>query len=360
MTGGFSDQYDQLPVLSPDEIAWLATQSDVESRLVFTSREAETAYQVENGPFRESDLARLPARDWTLLVQDVDKHLPAFRAWFELAPFVPDFRFDDLMVSVAAPGGSVGPHVDRYDVFLCQGTGQRTWSLGRRGDYRQDESCPDLSLVTPYEADQSFIATQGDILYLPPDIPHWGVADELCVTYSIGLLAPTGAELAACATRLFDRAIDDVADSTQYEDPDLCQGDAAPGCISPDAVARLRAQNLLPPDFSNQALAQVLGATATDPKAWLAPDPAEPIDGDVSAHGMALLAWYDDDDVRLAFANGEFLPITPEGVHFMQRLCAARHVTRSEQGKMRQRTGGSELLDWLYREGAFDAQDRGE
>ena len=36
-----------------------------------------------------------------------------------------------LMISFAAPGGSVGPHFDNYDVFLLQAEGQRRWKIGQ-------------------------------------------------------------------------------------------------------------------------------------------------------------------------------------------------------------------------------------
>ena len=104
------------PTLTSGELAWLATQDDVESRLVFTHRDGDsTHYRVQNGPFENDVLSSLPRQNWTLLVQDVDKHLPDFRALFSAVDFIPDWRIDDLMVSFAAPGGSVGPHKDNYD-----------------------------------------------------------------------------------------------------------------------------------------------------------------------------------------------------------------------------------------------------
>ena len=94
-----------LPELDADELAWLATLPDVESRLVLTERDGDaTRYRLENGPFDYARLGSLPGQDWTLLVNDVDKHLPVFRAYLDMADFIPDWRIDDLMVSFAAPG----------------------------------------------------------------------------------------------------------------------------------------------------------------------------------------------------------------------------------------------------------------
>ena len=88
------------PTLTAGELAWLATQEDVESRLVFSQFDGDTThYQVKHGPFENDVLSSLPRQNWTLLVQDVEKHLPDFRALFAAVNFIPDWRIDDLMVS---------------------------------------------------------------------------------------------------------------------------------------------------------------------------------------------------------------------------------------------------------------------
>ncbi|MEQ9563242.1 MAG: cupin domain-containing protein, partial [Woeseiaceae bacterium] len=172
--------------LEPDELAWLATQPDVESRLVFTERHANTvSYKVRHGPFEDTELSDLPDRDWTLLVQDVDKHLPDFRDFFRHCEFIPDWRIDDLMVSFAAPGGSVGPHRDNYDVFLVQGIGCREWRIAIDSPVSMDNTSSELSLLLPFAGDRVLPARSSDVLYLPPGIPHWGIAQDRCMTWSI-------------------------------------------------------------------------------------------------------------------------------------------------------------------------------
>ena len=178
------------PSVTRNELAWLATLDDVESRIVFTDRDGDRLrYRVVNGPFDADFLASLPKRDWTLLVHDVEKHLPALRALFDLVPFVPDWRIDDLMVSFAAPGGGVGPHRDNYDVFLCQGIGAREWrvSLDAIGD--DTDASADLALLRAFDGSR-FDTREGDVLYLPPGAAHWGTAQRACITYSIGMRAP--------------------------------------------------------------------------------------------------------------------------------------------------------------------------
>ncbi len=59
-------------------------------------------------------------------------HVPGADALLQRFAFVPQARLDDVMVSYATPGGGVGPHVDRYDVFLLQGPGRRAWRVEGR------------------------------------------------------------------------------------------------------------------------------------------------------------------------------------------------------------------------------------
>ncbi|MCG8370495.1 MAG: cupin domain-containing protein, partial [Proteobacteria bacterium] len=174
------------PSITRNQLAWLSTLDDVESRIVFTDRGGErTTYSAQSGPFDGAYLAALPRRDWALLGHDVEKHLPDFRRLFDLVPFVPDWRIDDLMVSFAAPGGGVGPHRDHYDVFLCQGTGVREWRITLDGVEDDPAASSDLALTREFAGGDAYSAQQGDVLYLPPGTVHWGTARRACLTYSI-------------------------------------------------------------------------------------------------------------------------------------------------------------------------------
>ena len=202
------------PTVTRNELAWLATLDDVESRIVFTDRDGKTVrYRMQNGPFESELLQALPARDWTLLVHDVDKHLPATRKLFQLVPFIPDWRIDDLMISFAAPGGGVGPHRDNYDVFLCQGIGERDWRFTTENIAIDASASDDLHLLRPFEGGERHLCRRGDVLYLPPEIAHWGTAQRACITYSIGMRAPPN-----------------------FADPDLQCSEVQPGYISHAAI----------------------------------------------------------------------------------------------------------------------------
>ncbi len=354
------------PALSADEIGWLATLPDVESRLVFTETiDGRTTYRVQDGPFTEAELASLPPRDWTLLVQDVEKHLPDFRSFFTTADFIPDWRIDDLMVSCAAPGGSVGPHRDNYDVFLCQGTGKRKWTTGNSDTGVADTDASELSLLKPFAATSTYSAVEGDVLYLPPGVPHWGIAEDLCVTYSIGMRAPSKVELDCGADRIYGEGTRESTPASSedifYTDVDLQIVEAEPGRISGKAIQRLRTQNLLSSTLSDEQFATVLGSIVTDTKAWLTPDmpgkkQAAKIIGLFKArsslliHGMARIAFCEVENFSLFFANGFFRSLSPHEIGVARELCASRKVCVDECGE----NDVTALIEWLVTKGVFD------
>jgi len=61
--------------LAPEDLFAVAGEPDALARLV---QGRGLRFGVRTGPFPPGELARMPARDWTLLVQDCDK-------WFESA-----------------------------------------------------------------------------------------------------------------------------------------------------------------------------------------------------------------------------------------------------------------------------------
>lgn len=177
------------PLVSLTELATLARRDDVEARLVTFF---EGRWGVRDGPF-----ARLPARrsDWTLLVQGVNLYVPAVDALLQRFAFLPYTRLDDIMVSYAVEGGSVGPHFDSYDVFLLQAEGRRRWRIGSQKDLELEDDVP-LKILRRFAATEEWVLEPGDMLYLPPHIAHEGVALEPGMTYSIGFRAPSFTEIA--------------------------------------------------------------------------------------------------------------------------------------------------------------------
>ncbi len=226
--------------LQPEDLAGLACEEFALARLIRLDR-ASNGWTVESGPFEESVFPDLGDKDWTLLVQDVDKWDADVGALLPHFDFLPRWRIDDVMVSFAATGGSVGAHVDQYDVFLLQGQGHRHWqidasdALGRgvpAQDFRDDV---ELKLLRTFEATHDWVLGPGDMLYLPPMVPHHGVAEDPCLTFSIGMRAPSVAELMG---DYIDTLAAEADETVRYHDETLA-APKDPNEIDADAMARV-------------------------------------------------------------------------------------------------------------------------
>ncbi len=200
-------------LLSPAKMKDLACSEGVESRLVRGGRH----WSLGHGPFRPADFSKLPRRDWTLLVQSLDHHLASGAELIERFTFIPRARLDDLMVSYAVPGGGVGPHFDSYDVFLLQGMGRRRWRISAQDDLDLVEGLP-LKILKRFEVEEEYLLGPGDMLYLPPKYAHDGVAEDECMTYSIGFRAPAFQEL---GEGFLDFLHDELELPGRYADPEL-------------------------------------------------------------------------------------------------------------------------------------------
>lgn len=223
--------------ISPDELAGLSCEEGALSRLIVHDT-ATDAWKVQTGPLPEDVFATLPERDWTLLVQDVDKWDADVATLLHHFDFLPRWRLDDIMVSFAAPEGSVGAHVDQYDVFLIQGMGHRRWQIDAGPnppqDFREDV---ELKLLREFTPTHDWVLGPGDILYLPPGVPHHGVAQDACLTLSVGMRAPSHGEL---LTDLADTLAEHLPEARRYADPDLSP-QSHDGRIDADVLRRTRA-----------------------------------------------------------------------------------------------------------------------
>lgn len=200
--------------LTPNELAGLTCEEDVQSRLISY---AKKQWKLEQGPFAEKRFAKLPERDWTLLVQSVNHHMQEANDLLQQFNFIPHARLDDLMVSYAPDGGGVGPHFDSYDVFLLQGCGQRLWRISEQADLNLVEGAP-LRILQNFNTEQAWTLSAGDMLYLPPHVAHWGIAVGDCMTYSIGFRAPSAQELAG---EFLNYLQEHRSFSERYSDPNL-------------------------------------------------------------------------------------------------------------------------------------------
>ena len=220
--------------LAPEELAGLACEADAPSRLILEHGD-ERDWQLKMGPFTEDDFRALPEDGYSLLVTDCEKLIPELMEIVERFRFVPDWRIDDLMISYAPPGGSVGAHIDEYDVFLLQAHGRRRWQIENPPVHTAYREGLDVRILTDFTPSDEWVLEPGDMLYLPPGIPHHGVAVDDCMTYSIGFRAPTQADLVG---GVCDR-LATLATENRYSDPDLTPSDN-PGALAPATRERLR------------------------------------------------------------------------------------------------------------------------
>ena len=314
--------------ITPDELAGLACETDT-ARIVI-EKGGKHAWEVRHGAFDDADFTNLPETHWTLLVNDTDQHLAELKAVMEPFRFIPDWRIDDLMISFAVEGGSVGPHVDEYDVFLIQAQGQRRWQITTQ-PAKPDNFLAglDLRIMRDFEAEQEWVVNPGDMLYLPPNVPHYGVALNECMTYSVGFRAPSQAEM---LENLVENLLEDPRLKQRFNDSEReCQ--AHPGELTAGDMERLIdfVVDALPQD--TQALQLWLGKYLSQPKVdnndTLEPSclsKAELIKlinrraTFEKSPGIRFLYFINDDEICL-FANGTLHRAAAEQLQFIQYLC---------------------------------------
>lgn len=250
------------PPIAADELAGLACEEEVESRLIIQNAETDQ-WEVTHGPFANKTFETLPKTHWTLLVQAVDHWVPAAAEFLSQFYFIPSWRVDDLMISYSSDQGGVGPHYDNYDVFLVQVSGRRQWEVG--GLY--DESSPrrpdtPVKILSEWEPEERWTLEPGDLLYVPPRVGHSGIAvGEDCMTCSVGFRAPSHGDL---LRDFADYMGEQLSEEIRYADPDLVPQDH-PGQITPEAVKKV--QQVLTQYVKDQdKLGQWFGRYMTSPK----------------------------------------------------------------------------------------------
>lgn len=201
-------------LLTPQAALKMACTEDVQARLI-TQNNGQ--FELSQSPFTTKDFKGLSKVQWTILVQGLNHHLPAATALLKQFNFIPHARLDDLMVSYAPKGGGVGPHFDAYDVFLLQGMGHRRWQISTQADRSLIEGAP-LRILKDFNVEQEWVLAPGDMLYLPPHCAHNGIAEDDCMTYSIGFRTPAYQEL---AEQFLVYLQDRICVQGMYADPDL-------------------------------------------------------------------------------------------------------------------------------------------
>jgi len=353
--------------LSPDEIAGMACEEGIESRLVIensgvnqrAANDEELPWQLSHGPFDEAIFSELPASHWTLLIQEVHKYVPALAQLLESFRFIPNWRIDDIMVSYSPVGGSVGPHVDQYDVFLLQGLGPKRWQISMAG-VGDGDLIPgiELQILADFKAEQSWDLEEGDMLYLPPGVIHHGVALGDSLTYSVGFRAPAECDL---ITSFIDYLAEERLSVAHYQDPDLTL-QQHPGEISAASLQRVRdIINRIP--VNDVDLARWFGQVVTESKSGDRVEPnakALSIDAFVKRFQQGEQLWrcelsrfacINQKDSVLLFVAGGVETLSSEITAAVYLLCDQRIHSISEWAALLKAPDSAALLCRLYNAG---------
>lgn len=348
--------------IDADDLAGLAMEAEAESRLIYGSGDDADDYHLKHGPFAEKTLTSLPSKDWTLLVQGVEQWVPAVTELAHPYRFLPDWRIDDIMVSTAAPGGSVGPHVDAYDVFLVQGHGTRTWLLG--GDVGTDPPLadhPDLKLMQSFETVAEHVLGPGDVLYVPPGHAHWGIGGgDGCLTLSLGFRAPS-------AVDLLD-GMADVMSDLPLPDRGREPTDNAGSISGADLDRMAGLLSVLVQDRA--ALLSVLGRWSSRPKSEETFSALnEPLDPEtlttIAEDGLALspgsrLLYHQGVGGFRCFADGEEMSVDLAAAPFAARFADRRVITGKEAVAALAQEETCDLLHALAARGVIVPLEEGE
>lgn len=350
----------QAPV-TPEELAGLACEEGIHSRMVLESA-GNKPWELRYGPFAEEDFAKLPAQGWSLLVSDVEKALPEVMVIVEPFRFIPDWRIDDLMMSFAPTGGSVGAHVDQYDVFLLQAWGRRRWMI--ESATRDDENAYidglDLRILREFNPDQSWELEPGDMLYLPPGIPHHGVALSDCMTWSIGFRAPLQRDMLSAVS---DALIERIPATLRYSDPEL-GAQANPGEISAQALHSMTQQIHQAMSVDDMSLHRILGQWLTERNlnlaAMFADNPALDVAElrDMLIQGAVLqrvpavrIAFIQEPHEVLLFIDGECVQVDNKDRPWVELLCREQHLHHAKLAAAPE--GVWQLIERMYQRGAL-------
>lgn len=314
--------------ISADELAGLSCEADVNARIVI-EKGGEQPWQTLYGPMDETVFEHLPETHWSLLVNDVEKHLPQLAWIVDRFRFIPEWCIDDLMISYAPEGGSVGPHLDQYDVFILQAQGHRRWQLhGNEVAADNVVTGTDMHIQKHFQAEQEWLLAPGDVIYIPPGVSHYGVATDECLSFSIGFRAPSHAEILQDFVEFISRG---QPARVMFRNPQLAVQEH-PNEITAatvDAVRDILKEYLQP---EHPALSRWFGRFISDVKTDITPEVGQAV-ADFSSllvthpvltrHPASHYAFSRTGEGALLFVDGDDFDVS---VGFAETLCARREI----------------------------------
>ena len=347
----------QEALITVDELAGLALEPEVESRLIENRGDLKD-WQVIHGPLTEDDFNKERDFPWTLLVQGVDCFVPEVHDFLAKFRFLPSWRVDDLMISYATKGAGVGAHYDRYDVFLIQGEGQRQWQIGQTCNENSALMAHDhLSLLADFELSEEFILNPGDMLYIPPLLAHKGVAmSDVCVTYSVGFRSPSHGDV---LTTFADERSMDISADLRIKDHGFAANSGEISAADVEGLMQLMRDQITP-----ENVAQWFGKHSTEAKhpgldmAEEAMDLAE-LDSIINdAYGVLRVSegvrlaytWQGDGGLTL-FVQGDALPCPPDATAFVEAIANQWLIAVDELDPLVKKDAAKAMLLILHNQG---------
>jgi 50S ribosomal protein L16 3-hydroxylase len=348
-----------IDMFEPDDMLGLALEDDASTRLLTQAASKQASneqtdkpqWHLKKGPLTETDFDNLPEQ-WTVLVQNLEQWSPELGQLWQAFDFIPQWQRDDIMVSYAPKGGSVGKHYDDYDVFLAQGYGQRRWQLGKfcdeQTEFVKDEPIRIFDDMGEIIFDE--ILEPGDVLYVPPKLSHFGVAQDDCMTFSFGCRRPN-------LMQIID-SLADVAtnDSALFVPMLLPQAPQASGELQADSIDAITTQllQLLQSDRGTDIIRQAVSEVVSK-RQYDALVPEETINTDelmqALAQGATLQADYsgrllynqNTDGITL-YANGQRIDgLDAHSTALLVRLANGEHINAEDMADV----DPDDLMEWL-------------
>lgn len=330
--------------ISADELAGLACEEEISSRVIVTQ---EKGWDIIQGPIE--DYSEFGEKNWQLLVQAVNHWYPATTPLIEAFRFIPDWRFDDLMVSFATPGGGVGPHIDNYDVFLLQGEGTRRWRVGAKGEYAPRGGDMNTALIDDFDPIIDVVLESGDMLYIPPGYPHCAETLTTALSYSIGFRAPNQQEL---LTGIADHLLDTNTGLKRFTSSDEPTSAATLPVKQQQEMLSLLSELLQQPEHYQAALGQMLSQNRfeldiSEPEApYSLSELKSALSEGAEIHrigGLKVISLENDINSRL-FINGEIVNFESSDFSQLSMIADSLTITNREARILFQST---ELSDFI-------------
>jgi 50S ribosomal protein L16 3-hydroxylase len=204
----------------------------------------------------------------------------------------------------------------------------------------------DVKILRHFSPRHDAVLAAGDMLYLPPNIAHEGMAVDACLTYSIGFRAATYAEIAHA---FIDFLRDHVRLPTgAYADPDA-KPSGSPARIDPAMLQRVGSA-LSQIRWDSRDVGRFLGCFLSEPKSIVrfsppgAPLGKSTFAAKAASRGLALdratQLLYDD---AAFYVNGEAVTYRGAGTAMLRRLANWRALSARECHSL-----GASLAALLY------------